>query len=225
MLKLAKPAMDVGLYTNNLDACLEFWQSLPEVTYSELLKLGGGAHQHRHAFGDSVIKLNHRRQPVSDAAPSGMQLLTLHSPRAAENLLTDPDGSRCRTTAEQSEQIHLTLSLAVADVQRSAQFYGEILQLEQASQNRFKVGASTIELVSAEVAPDPEHPRDALGLRYITLQVFDVVGVHSDVLARGGREGLAPVRLGEVAYISFVRDPDGHWIEISQRKSITGSLE
>jgi hypothetical protein len=31
--------------------------------------------------------------------------------------------------------------------------------------------------------------------------------------------------LGDVAYISFVRDPDGNWIEISQRKSITGSLD
>ncbi|HBK11323.1 MAG TPA: VOC family protein, partial [Gammaproteobacteria bacterium] len=40
----------------------------------------------------------------------------------------------------------------------------------------------------------------------------------------GGAEGMAPVRLGDVAYISFVRDPDGNWIEISQRKSITGSL-
>ena len=36
---------------------------------------------------------------------------------------------------------------------------------------------------------------------------------------------MAPVRLGDVAYISFVRDPDGNWIEISQRKSITGSLD
>ena len=41
----------------------------------------------------------------------------------------------------------------------------------------------------------------------------------------GGREGMAPVRLGDVAYISFVCDTDGNWIEISQRKSITGSLE
>ena len=47
----------------------------------------------------------------------------------------------------------------------------------------------------------------------------------SAVLAGGGAEGMAPVRLGDVAYISFVRDPDGNWLEISQRKSITGSLD
>jgi lactoylglutathione lyase len=64
-----------------------------------------------------------------------------------------------------------------------------------------------------------------IGYRYLTIQVFDVVGEHAAILSRGGKEGSAPVRLGDVAYISFVRDPDGNWIEISQRKSITGSLD
>ena len=64
-----------------------------------------------------------------------------------------------------------------------------------------------------------------IGFRYLTIQVFDVVGEHRALLARGASEGFAPRRLGDVAAISFVRDPDGNWIEISQRKSITGSLE
>jgi lactoylglutathione lyase len=40
----------------------------------------------------------------------------------------------------------------------------------------------------------------------------------------GVAEGAAPVTLGEVARIAFVRDPDGNWIEISQRSSLTGKL-
>ena len=36
---------------------------------------------------------------------------------------------------------------------------------------------------------------------------------------------MAPVTLGTTARISMVRDPDGNWIELSQRASITGSLE
>ena len=64
-----------------------------------------------------------------------------------------------------------------------------------------------------------------VGYRYLTIQVFDVVGEHQALLARGANEGSAPRRLGDVAAISFIRDPDGNWIEISQRKSITGSLD
>jgi lactoylglutathione lyase len=45
------------------------------------------------------------------------------------------------------------------------------------------------------------------------------------VLAHGGREARAPVTLGSTARISMVRDPDGNWIELSQRASLTGSLE
>jgi hypothetical protein len=43
--------------------------------------------------------------------------------------------------------------------------------------------------------------------------------------ASGGREALAPTTLGTTARISMVRDPDGNFIELSQRASLTGSLE
>ena len=75
----------------------------------------------------------------------------------------------------------------------------------------------------------PDAPSDAdmegKGWRYITFQVFEVDRDHAHVLAHGGREARAPVTLGTTARISMVRDPDGNWIELSQRASITGSLE
>jgi lactoylglutathione lyase len=37
-------------------------------------------------------------------------------------------------------------------------------------------------------------------------------------------EGTAPMRLGKVARISMIRDPDGNFIEISQRASLTGPI-
>ena len=54
---------------------------------------------------------------------------------------------------------------------------------------------------------------------------FEVDREHAHVLAHGGREARAPVTLGTTARISMVRDPDGNWIELSQRASLTGSLE
>ncbi len=41
----------------------------------------------------------------------------------------------------------------------------------------------------------------------------------------GGREAMPPTTLGTTARISMVRDPGGNWIELSQRASITGSLD
>ena len=57
------------------------------------------------------------------------------------------------------------------------------------------------------------------------LDTFGVDSEHAHVLAHGGREALAPLTLGTTARISMVKDPAGNWIEISQRASITGSLE
>jgi catechol 2,3-dioxygenase-like lactoylglutathione lyase family enzyme len=64
----------------------------------------------------------------------------------------------------------------------------------------------------------------ARGYRYFTIQIHDVDAEHRAVLELGGREGRPPVTLGTVARVSFVRDPDGNWIELSQRASLTGPL-
>ncbi|HCD26326.1 MAG TPA: hypothetical protein DER02_02320, partial [Gammaproteobacteria bacterium] len=78
--------------------------------------------------------------------------------------------------------------------------------------------------LAAAALPAGEVEQKALGFRYMTFQVFDVVNTYTKIISQGGASGIQPVRLGDVAYIAFVRDPDGNWIEISQRKSITGSL-
>ena len=39
-MQLVKPALDVGLYTNNLDPVLTFWQQQANVPFSELLPVG-----------------------------------------------------------------------------------------------------------------------------------------------------------------------------------------
>ena len=63
-----------------------------------------------------------------------------------------------------------------------------------------------------------------LGYRYLTAQVFDVDYEHERALRLGATEGRGVVTLGETARISFIQDPDGNWIELSQRASLTGPL-
>ncbi len=224
-LELAKPALDVGLFTNRIAPALAFWQQDVGVPFSEMLTLGVQLEQYRHAVGDSVLKVNHARDPLPESPPAGFR--TLHLARAGldePRLLADPDGNVVRLVPEGWEGIRqLRLSMVVTDLERHRAFYGDALGLPERRPGLFDVGISELELSEGDAVPDPV--QQARGYRYITLQVFDVRGVHESVLARGGREGMAPVRIGEVAHISFVRDPDGNWIEVSQRKSITGTLD
>jgi catechol 2,3-dioxygenase-like lactoylglutathione lyase family enzyme len=225
-LRLAKPAIDIGLFTTQREAMLRFWQETVGLPFDEALPVGGGVHQLRHRIGDSILKINHVRGALADAPPSGYRRLSI----ARDDLrtpveLTDPDGNLVRLVPAGFDGVgQLALELAVRDATTTADFYGRVLALEALGHHRFRCGASIVTLREDRTAAlDP--PMSARGYRYTTIQVFDVVGEHGGILARGGREGRPPVRLGEVAYISFVRDPDGNWIEISQRKSLTGSLE
>ena len=223
-MQLAKPALDVGLYTNELDATLAFWQEQAHVPYGELLKVGGGLHQHRHEIGDSILKINHPREPVPLAAPSGLRKLEIFTAEVdAPVELLDPDQNEVLLSPpDHQDGLNLCLHMHANHPEQAARFYGEVLGLPGDLESGFRVGASKILIREGTVEPVE---RNAVGYRYMTVQVFDVVATHTDIVRRGGQEGMAPVRLGDVAYISFVRDPDGNWIEISQRKSITGSLD
>lgn len=223
-MKLAKPALDIGLYTNQIDPMLAFWQEQVHVPYSELLKIGGGLHQHRHAIGNSVLKVNNRREPVPKDMATGLSVLEIYTDAVDTRIeLLDPDANEVwLSPSATGAEPNLTLHLTVNDLATSRAFYGEVLGLPEDGQDVYCVGASRIKLQAGNVGA---FERVAVGYRYMTMQVFDVVGTHNEIIHSGGREGAAPVRLGEVAYISFVLDPDGNWIEISQRKSITGSLD
>ena len=226
-MNLAKQALDIGLFTSQREAMLEFWQRTVGVPFDELLPTGRGAHQLRHRIGDSILKINHVREGLTPAPPSGYRSLAIaRSGIRAPRDFVDPDGNPVQLVAPGErgiEQLELTLTTRDVDAMRA--FYRDVLELEEVAPAIFRCGASRI-----AIAHDPGAARDDaamrhIGYRYTTIQVFDVVAEHRGILARGGREGSAPVRLGDVAYISFVRDPDGNWIEISQRKSLTGTLD
>jgi lactoylglutathione lyase len=223
---IAKPAIDVGLHTNNRDQLLAFWQDEIGVPFVEPLPVGRGVLQLRHAIGDSVLKINHNRDPMLVTPPSGYRHLSIaRTSVTTPRELTDPDGNRVALVPVGHDGIEqLQVRIAVRSLDAQHDFYRRVLGLAPTDDGRYRCGASLISFEHDRHAVTDSQMR-GIGYRYLTIQVFDVVAEHRAIVARGGLEGAAPLRLGDVAYISFVRDPDGNWIEISQRKSITGSLD
>ena len=225
VMNLAKPRIDVGIFTNNTDAMLAFWQQEAGLAFEEMLPMGGGLRQYRHALNGSVFKLNSARDPLPETTPAGYrELLIARAGVDAPRELVDPDGNRAWLVSPGSDGVEaIMVRLSVRDAAAFDAFYGEALQLERVADTTFRCGDSLLQF-----AEDPSAQRDAQfqapGFRYITIQVWDVDAEHAGILARGGREGRPPVTLGSTARISFVRDPDGNWIEISQRASLTGEL-
>ena len=224
-MQLAKPRLDIGLSTNDIGPMLAFWQGEAGIPFDHLLPIRRGQDQHRHDVLGSVLKINHHAAPLPAAAPSGyLELMIAREGLSEVRALADPEGNRVSLVPPGHEGVtQIGVRPGVRDLDAHRRFYGEALGLPEERPGAFRAGESLILLEA-----DPEAPADAgmqgTGWRYITFQVFKVDDEHAAVLAKGGREALAPVTLGTTARISMVRDPDGNWIELSQRASIVGSL-
>jgi len=224
-MQLAKPRLDIGLATNDLAPMLAFWQGAAGVPFDHLLPIRKGRDQHRHDLLGSVLKINHHANPIPDTPPSGyLELIAARDGMIVPVSLADPEGNRVTLVPPGYDGVtQIAVRLGVRDLDAHRRFYAEALGFPEEAPGRFRAGESLVIL-----EPDPNAPGDAgmqgRGWRYITFQVFKVDEVHAAVLAKGGREALAPVTLGTTARISMVRDPDGNWIELSQRASIVGAL-
>jgi catechol 2,3-dioxygenase-like lactoylglutathione lyase family enzyme len=225
-MSLAKPRIDIGLAARDLAPMLSFWQGQVGAVFDHVLKVRRGQDQHRHDIAGSVLKINHSDAPPPASPPSGYrELVVARAGVAAPLALTDPEGNRVTLAPPGREGVtQIAVRLGVRSLKAHRHFYGAVLGLPEARPGVFQAGESLIFLEERDDAPSDAEMRGS-GWRYITFQVFKVDAAHAGVLARGGREGLAPVTLGSTARVSAVCDPDGNWIELSQRASITGSLE
>jgi len=228
-MRLAKPQIDVGLNTNQLEPMLAFWQELAGAKFDHVLPIRRGVDQHRHDLNGSVLKINHYRDPLPERAPSGYRQVTVaRQGLAMAKTLSDPDGNRVALVPLGTGGIRqIAVNMSVRDISAHSRFFGTAMGLEPVGFPQgvaFRAGESLIRCEHAGDLPD-DVQFDGKGWRYITFQVFKVDEEHFRVLGAGGREAMAPRTLGSTARISMLRDPDGNWIELSQRASITGSLD
>jgi NAD(P)-dependent dehydrogenase (short-subunit alcohol dehydrogenase family)/catechol 2,3-dioxygenase-like lactoylglutathione lyase family enzyme len=227
-MQLAKNVIDLGLSTNNLEAMLRFWQQGAGLRFDHVLPVRRGQKQYRHDALGSVIKLNHHAEPLPAAAPSGYrELIVAREGVEKPRSMVDPDGNRVRLVPPAHDGItQLAIRMGVRSLSEHRRFYGDIFGFAEQPWSgglAFRLGDSLL-LLEEDRAATVDPARQALGWRYITLQIADIDAVHKDLRSKGVREGLAPVTLGSVARISIFLDPDGNWIELSRRASIVGSL-
>ncbi|MGH2987576.1 MAG: VOC family protein [Solirubrobacterales bacterium] len=123
------------------------------------------------------------------------------------------------------EGITLTHFIVADDVERSRRFYTDVLGGETAAAGEpsfvalanswiiINVGGGPTDdkpSVTLETPPDPDRVSSFLNIR-----VADIQAVHAEWSARGA-EFLTPPKQHESEIRCYVRDPDGHLIEVGQ---------
>ncbi len=221
MLKVVKPALDIGLYTNRIDEVRAFYEGDVGLRYNHLLKAGRGVHQHRVDIGTvGVLKLNDARDELGESPTGYIGIAVVgDTPRA----FTDPDGLPVEVVGSLPNDARVRVTVASADPAAHRHWFVDGLGALVIAEDLYAIGETL--LAVRHVADQPETTTMfGRGFRYLTVQVADVVAEHTRLLDMGFTSASEPIRLGDVAAISFVRDPGGNWLEISQRASLTGDL-
>lgn len=228
-MKLAKNHVDVGLYVRQTAPTFEFWQTQVGAKFDHTLAMKRGVRQHRHDIFGSVLKINHSREPLPELPAAGYhELLVAREGLTESQSFVDPEGNRARLVPPGTLGVEkIGIRLLVRSLAAHTEFYARALGLAQEDVSgagaAFRAGDSVILLDESPDAPS-DAEMEGYGFRYITFQIFECDVEHANALAHGAREAWAPVNFGEVARVSMIKDPDGNWIELSQRKSIVGTL-
>jgi lactoylglutathione lyase len=222
-MRLAKPHLDIGLFTNDIAAHASFWGDMAGLRLDHRLELREGWVQHRYDAHGSVIKVNHYVSALPALPPSGYRMLTIARERAPAWSGRHPGGDAVRLVPPGTDGVvGIGITVSTPEPARMMDFYLGAMEFEEAGPRTARCGDS---LLFVEEGPGGSITDDfiAPNFRYLTVQIFDADQACADIVARGGRLARAPVNFGTVARYGFVADPDGNWIEISARTSLTGT--
>jgi catechol 2,3-dioxygenase-like lactoylglutathione lyase family enzyme len=226
-LRLSRPKFDVGLLTNRGDQMLEFWKEEIGLSVERTLEPVPGVIQHKLALHGAVLKLNCVDMPLPPRGPlSGLRMLLLADPSVdVAQHLRDPDGTQlCFVPPGMAGVDTYGVHLAVSEERSFHRFYQNVLGLGAVGERTYDFAGATI---SFAWSPDVIRRQDqgSVGFSYLTFQVMDVFEAHDLLCRRGAEEERAPSgsHTQTDSTISFILDPDGNRIEISQRPDLVAA--
>lgn len=195
--------------------------ALPTIIW---VSWAAGIQQHRHHLAGAVLKMNHVRDPLPAMPPAGFHELQIVVDGVSEaQALTDPDGNHVTLLPRANATIKTYgLVIQVNNPARHAQFFTQALGFVEIDPNVFQHGTARIILHAASTPISSVTDWCGPEFRYITLQVKHARAAFESALAAGATLGQPIRELGDLVRFGFIRDPDGNWIEISERTSFTG---
>src|SRR5271156_1908022 len=216
-MELARPQLDVGLFTNKLEEAKAFYGEKLGLQFESILPVGGGFNQYRYLSNGGVIKVMHSREPLPSRRPGGYLRLIIASPNVtAPQTLLDQDGNNVELVPPgHNGGTQLEVVIGVSNPAMFDAFYEKAAGAQRLGPGRYKVG-ETIFSVSKDPAAKPAtavsfantletvNAMAALGIRYVTLQVRNCDAVFGAMREGGASQALMPVTVGNVLRVGFV---------------------
>jgi predicted enzyme related to lactoylglutathione lyase len=227
-MELNRPQIDIGLFTNRIEAMKAFYAGTLKLAFESELPISDGFKQHRYIANGSIIKLNEARDPLPRRHPGGYESLIIASNLFSQpEALCDPDGNSIILVPPGRDGVNqVEVRIGVSDVNRFGAFY-MAAGATDIGHDRYRIGETILaafrhplakEMKPAPLANLPEvvNAIAGLGVRYVTIQVKDCDAAFKVMTEAGASIGLTPQNFGKRARAAEVRDPDGNLIELLQ---------
>ena len=183
-MELARPQVDVGIFTNKLEAMQAFYGDTLGLAFESMMPVGGRMRQYRYLANGSVIKLMHARDPLPPRHAGGYRTLTIATRQVSTpEALNDPDRNTIVLVPPGRDDVtQIEVRVGVTDVDALGGFYTQACGARPIGSNRYKIGDTifamfhdpVVKRVTAPPFADPLEVVRAMaapGIRYVTVQV------------------------------------------------------
>lgn len=220
--ELSKPCIDVGYFTNNGAALNAFYSNEIALPSGAKLALEQGYDLYRFDVGGSALKVNDLAAPIPRAIVNYARVAIPSRNVETRRELRDPDGNPVDLVPIGHDGItQLGISWVLPSEAVIRDFAEKTLGAEHIGGLNYRFGNTTI-LFEEDPQARRANALEAQGLSYVTLHVADLPTAHRHLIGNGCTQAIPPTPFRDITAYSFVRDPLGGWIEVSQRADLTG---
>lgn len=216
---LARPGLDFGVPTDQGPAMRAFYGAelgLPFLQENEIIP---GHDEVFYELGGGWWKLNTSVEPLQPAVTGYRSILVADASLNRPRQLVDPDGLAVTLVPPGHRGVEeVGLEMTVADLDAQRRFLLDGCGGSAVGDDGIRVGNTVIFLTATDAAMEIT-PIVRRGLTMLTFIVTDLLAAHQHLLDHGAVHGLRasddPGVPGRCLF-SFVRDPNGNWIELVQ---------
>jgi hypothetical protein len=223
---LARPGLDFGLPTDNEKARRAFYEGL-DLVHLKTDNIMDGQDEVYYELHGSWLKIVTSDQPMPAGVSGYDELLFVSGASTQVSRLIDPDGVKVSVVPRGYRGLdEVGVIVKVNDVSAKERFLSEGMQGDRTDSGGWRVGNTVffVEQASPRLEPGPMFAR---GFTMVSLIVRSIYKTHAALCAAGASHGLRVCEDSIVpgrCLFSFVRDPNGNWIELVQFDDLSGPL-
>ncbi len=207
-----RSVLDVGLFSDN-PAMPKFYAEELGLPFFEGIQHSPTYEERFYELNGGWLKINYSDEPMAPGISGYRELIIARDDLAEPRSLTDPDGLAIRLVPRGGDGVtQLGVRYAVGDVELQRRFLIDALDAVE-DDHGLLVGDTRIVL---EADPGGRRPTPTWrrGFNYLLVSVDDGPAAHAALIEAGAEHSLRPIRLGDRCIFSWVRDPNGGWIEL-----------